>query len=243
MNLVIDQGNSSVKVALFEQDNLLKAGQWEHWSPDSFYNWLEGNLPDAVILSSVQKTDEYLNQFLNDTFCVFYQLTYKFPVPLKIDYQSPETLGMDRIAAAVGAWQQQPNRNLLIIDIGTAITIDYVSPSGIYRGGNISPGPELRFKALHQFTGQLPLIEEEGETPLLGFDTATAIRSGVMNGIERELNSYIEEFQKNEPVFTFLTGGYAFYFESKLKNTIFADENLVLKGLNAIIQYNQRKNK
>ncbi|MDR0546582.1 MAG: type III pantothenate kinase [Dysgonamonadaceae bacterium] len=240
MNLVVDQGNSSAKVALFEQDTLLKTECFPVLSPEVLQTWLGTFHPDAAILSSVKKEENDFNTFLRQFFPVFYELSYQSALPLQIDYCSPQTLGTDRIAAAVGANYLQPKRNLLIIDVGTAITIDFVSASGVYRGGNISPGPELRFKALHQFTGKLPLVEDEGETPALGFDTATAIRSGVMNGIARELDSYIEEFQKNEQVFSFLTGGYAFYFESKLKNTIFADENLVSKGLNAIIHFNEK---
>ncbi|GHV23956.1 hypothetical protein FACS189428_7920 [Clostridia bacterium] len=167
----------------------------------------------------------------------FYELNPQLPVPLTIDYKTPQTLGMDRIAAAVGAVAQQPGAHLLVIDIGTAITLDFVTAAGVYKGGNISPGPELRFKALHHFTNRLPLINEEGNLPVWGYDTSTAIRSGVIGGIVRELDSYIAEYKKNDTILTFLTGGYAFYFESKLKNATFADGNLVLRGLNEILNY------
>jgi type III pantothenate kinase len=145
---------------------------------------------------------------------------------------------MDRVAAAVGAAAQAPGKNLLVIDIGTAITTDFVTADGIYRGGNISPGPELRFRALHQFTEKLPLVEAEGDVPPLGYDTQTAIRAGVIGGTVRELDSLIDEYRQKHGVLTFLTGGWAFYFESKLKSPIFADGNLVLQGLNEILNYN-----
>ena len=240
MNLVIDIGNSFAKVALFEQDKLVKTILREQVSFDLIRDCIKHNSPDAVILSSVKKEDILLYEFLYDTFPVFYHLTHKLPVPLKIDYRTPKTLGMDRLAAAIGASIEKPGMNLLIIDIGTAITIDFVGSDGVYRGGNISPGPNLRFQSLYRCTKKLPLVDKQGEIPSLGHDTLTAIRSGVINGIVRELDSYIDEYKKNAKVFTFLTGGNTFYFESKLKNAIFADENLVLKGLNEIIRYNER---
>jgi len=240
MNLVIDIGNSSAKLALFEQDKLVKTIQKEQVSYELIRSCLNDNSPDAVIMSSVKKEDVVLYQFLYDTFPVFYHLTYKLPMPLKIDYRTPKTLGMDRVASAIGASLEKPNTDLLIIDIGTAITIDFVSADGIYRGGNISPGPDMRFQSLYRFSGKLPLVDEQGEVPSMGYDTTTAIRAGVINGIVRELDSYIADYKKNAKVFTFLTGGYAFYFASKLKNAIFADENLVFKGLNEIIRYNER---
>jgi type III pantothenate kinase len=236
MNLLIDQGNSAAKVALSEGDALVKVFYIEALTEAFLLDIIQKYNPRSAILCSVKdpasqalKSLQSLNPFLT--------LTPRTPLPLAIDYQTPQTLGMDRVAAAIGAAARQPATNLLVIDIGTAITIDYVSAQGIYHGGNISPGVELRFKALHQFTDRLPLIGEAGDTPPLGYDTATAIRSGVVQGIARELDSYIAEYKKNQAISTFLTGGYAFYFESKLKNPTFADENLVLKGLNEILKH------
>ncbi|GHT77827.1 type III pantothenate kinase [Bacteroidia bacterium] len=237
MNLIIDRGNSAVKIALFENNQLVENGQWETLPVEHLQDLFDKYPLKKGILSSVGQIDKEVYAFLSGRLPVFYELNNRLPVPLTIDYRTPETLGMDRIAAAVGAFVQQPNENLLIIDIGTAITFDLVAKGGIYSGGNISPGPALRFKALHQFTNRLPLIAEEGEIPAMGYDTETAIRAGVIQGIVREIDSYIKEYQKNQTVFAFLTGGYAFYFESKLKNSIFADENLVLKGLNEILNY------
>ncbi|MDR2682882.1 MAG: type III pantothenate kinase [Dysgonamonadaceae bacterium] len=237
MNLIIDQGNSAAKVALSDGNALVKVFHTETLTEAFLSEVMQAYPPQAGILCSVRDLE------WADRFCAsnaFYRLDYRLPVPLTIAYQTPQTLGMDRVAAAVGAAAQKPATGLLVIDVGTAITIDLVTADGIYRGGNISPGVELRFKALHRFTGRLPWVDERGETPPLGYDTETAIRSGVMEGIVRELDSYIDEYKKNQDISTFLTGGHAFYFESRLKNAIFADENLVLKGLNEILKYQQK---
>ena len=237
MNLIIDQGNSTVKIALFNGGFLVKIFQHESLSIDFLQDLFQTYSIKRGILSSVGHINKEVYALLSDKLPIFYELNNQLPLPLNIDYQAPQTLGMDRVAAAVGASIQQPSANLLVIDIGTAITIDFVALGGIFKGGNISPGPAMRFKALHQFTNRLPLIDEKGDTPALGYDTETAIRSGVMQGIVLEINSYVEEYRKKYDVFTFLTGGYTFYFESRLKNSIFADENLVLKGLNKILDY------
>jgi type III pantothenate kinase len=240
MNIIIDQGNSAAKVALFDRDVLVKNIQADVLSQADLQLIIQEFHPQAGILCTVKQLDASIFAFLSGHIPAFYKLTHQLPLPLTMDYQTPQTLGMDRVAAAVGAASQQPGANLLVIDIGTAITLDFVTAGGVYKGGNISPGPELRFKALHHFTNRLPLINEQGDLPALGYDTPTAIRSGVIEGIVRELDSYIEEYKKNENILAFLTGGYAFYFESKLKNTIFADGNLVLKGLNEILNYQQK---
>lgn len=235
MNLIIDQGNTKNKIALFDGGRLIRIFQTAGLNEAVLRPVIEKFRPQAGILCTVTKEDSAVNVFLSDALPAFYEMNHRLPLPLAIDYRTPQTLGMDRIAAAAGARKQKPGTNLLIIDVGTAITFDFVTSKGVYKGGNISPGPNLRFKALHQFTGKLPLINESGDTPALGYDTETAIRSGVMGGIVRELDAYIMEYEKSHNVFTFLTGGYAFYFESKLKSAIFADGNLVLKGLNEIL--------
>ncbi|MDR1527544.1 MAG: type III pantothenate kinase [Dysgonamonadaceae bacterium] len=237
MNLIIDQGNSAAKVALFDGNTLVKVFHEEALTEVFLWSIVQEFRPEAGIFCSVKDVTDYQSFKLLKS---FYRLDYRLPLPLTIDYQTPQTLGMDRVAAAVGAAAQKPATHLLVIDIGTAMTIDYVTADGVYKGGNISPGVELRFKALHRFTGRLPLMDEQGEIPPLGYDTETAIRSGVIAGIVRELDSYIDEYKKNQDISAFLTGGYAFYFESKLKNAIFADENLVLKGLNEILKYQQQ---
>ena len=159
------------------------------------------------------------------------------PTPLTIKYRTPGTLGSDRLAAAVGAWDKTPEHNLLVIDSGSAITFDFVDRNGNYHGGNIAPGIRMRLKALHDYTACLPTVDKEGDTPSIGYDTETAIRSGVIRGICHEIEGYIGEFkEKYGDVFVFLTGGDEKTLINHIKSRIFADKYLVAKGLNRILQ-------
>ncbi len=239
VNLIIEQGNTSSKVAVY--DNMR---QEAFFSFEKLDETIIAPLFDQFpltrgIFSTVIDQDETLLRFLKDRLPYLIRLDETVPLPIKIAYRTPATLGRDRIAAAVGSYYLQPGRNLLVIDAGTAITYDIVEASGIYKGGNISPGLTTRFRALHQFTKKLPLLSEEGDTPLIGTDTETAIRSGVVHGIVFEMDHYIDTFRQKYPdLLVFLTGGHSFYFERRLKNSIFADINLVLTGLNRILEYN-----
>ncbi len=194
--------------------------------------------PSQGIFSSVADVNPDIIAFLNEKLNRFIILDDKTPVPITIQYKTPQTLGRDRIASAVAAYIKYPDRNLLVIDAGTAITYDLIQAGGIYSGGNISPGMTIRFKALNNYTKRLPMLDENGDTPELGYDTETAIRSGVVEGVLKEINAYIDEFRIKYPdLLVFLTGGHSFYFETKLKKSIFADGNLVLNGLNEILNY------
>ena len=160
-------------------------------------------------------------------------------LPIRIGYETPHTLGRDRIAAVVGAQSLRPGSNILVIDAGTAITYELLEASGLYVGGNISPGMTTRFRALHHFTQKLPLVSEPEEVLLVGVSTESAIQAGVVNGIVLEMDGYIDLLRLKYPgLLVFLTGGHSFYFERRLKNRIFADINLVLIGLNRILEYN-----
>ena len=147
-------------------------------------------------------------------------------------YKTPETLGMDRLAAVVGANYLSPGRNLLVVDAGTALTYEFIDAEGNYWGGNISPGIYTRFKTLNACCDKLPLIERKGETPEFGFDTETAIRAGVIRGIEFEIIGYITLLQKKYPdLLVFLTGGDKFSFDTNLKSIIFADRFLFKQNI------------
>lgn len=164
------------------------------------------------------------------------------PLPVENLYETPQTLGYDRIAAAVGANERFPGRDILVVDAGTCITYEFIDAAGRYHGGNISPGLQMRFKALHGFTGRLPMVEAEGRRLSLGKDTETAIRAGVWKGIEYEISGYIMDLKHKYPeLLVFLTGGDEFSFDTNLKSIIFADRFLVLKGLNRILNYNNEK--
>lgn len=191
------------------------------------------------IFSTVIDKDDELVAFLESKLEKFVFLDEKVPLPITVCYHTPETLGRDRLAAAVGANYLQPGKDILVIDAGTAITYDVVEAAGIYRGGNISPGMTTRFKALNHFTRKLPLVQEKEDIPLIGTDTESAIQAGVVNGIVCEMDGCIEKLRLKYPnLLVFLTGGHSFYFERRLKNSIFADINLVLTGLNRILEYN-----
>ena len=191
------------------------------------------------IFSTVIDTDDEVIAYLKSKLEHFVFLDETVPLPITVQYRTPKTLGRDRLAAAVGANFLQPGTDLLVIDAGTAITYELVEASGTFMGGNISPRLTTRFRALNHFTKKLPLVVEQDEIPLIGTDTETAIQAGVVNGIVYEMDGYIEMLRLKYPnLLVFLTGGHSFYFERRLKNSIFADINLVLTGLNRILEYN-----
>ncbi len=168
------------------------------------------------------------------------RLTHKTAIPIRNAYLTPQTLGMDRIAAAVGAWSMKPGNNILVVDAGTAITLDLISSDGVYRGGNIAPGINLRLRALHEYTGALPLVGADGDTPAFGYNTQTAVRSGVVQGVRNELLGYIESLKLEYPsLLIFLTGGDTDFFDIRGKKTIFAVSDLVFRGMARILELNE----
>jgi type III pantothenate kinase len=240
MNLVIDIGNSRTKFSLFNPSGMMLTVADNNFGPQSI-EMLRNEYPglNKVILSATGIYPAELKIALEEGFEIFIELNENTPIPLKNGYKTPATLGNDRLAAAVGANLIYPGTNILIIDAGTAITFDLVSEAGEYLGGNISPGLEMRFKALHNFTGKLPLISSNDSYPFWGDTTHNAILAGVQNGILFEIDAYIGHFKKfykkNEVIFT---GGDVNFFESKLKNSFFVHSNLVATGLNRILEYN-----
>lgn len=239
MNLVIDQGNSLCKLAVFdEHDTMVYASSIPVLTPVELSN-VKGSYPiHACLISSVVPENKTVTSWLGENMPGYVTFTAKTPTPLKIGYNSPNTLGLDRLAAAVGSWHMQPGRTLLIIDMGTAITYDVVSRNGVFLGGNIAPGVRLRLQSLHDHTGRLPAVEPRHSFDAFGTDTETAIRAGVMQGIVHEVNGYLQQYSTRYPdLFTFLTGGDSLYFAENLKSGIFVSKNLVLTGLNAILNH------
>ena len=243
MNLVIDIGNSRTKIALFNQHDLMFNVPIEQLTPDHV-TMLKAEYAqlDKAILSTVKPYDEELKKSLTENFDQFIELDQHTPIPIENLYETPETLGKDRLAAAIGANELFPDQNLLIIDAGTAITYDLVSETNQFLGGNISPGLEMRFKALNQFTGSLPLLKASNEYPLFGKNTSDAIRSGVQNGIAYEISRTIEilntEYHNLQVI---MTGGDSNFFDKKLNYSIFVHFNLTLIGLNRILEHNAKK--
>ena len=239
MNLIIDIGNTSAKLAVFEKGDMkdmLRCSNRSLQGVETFCSRYP--IQKGIISSVVSLTDEISHTIHALPFPIM-EFTYQTPIPIKNLYKTPETLGMDRLAAVIAVQAMKPSCPILVIDAGTCITYDFIDEFGNYQGGNISPGVDMRFNALHHFTSKLPKVSPEGETPHYGQTTETAIRAGVMRGIEFEIEGYIRQLQKKyPPLFVFLTGGNGFSFDTNLKSTIFADGLLVLKGLNRILEYN-----
>lgn len=241
MNLIIDVGNSVAKIAVFDGNALKEVFRQSNTSLDGLAEICNKYPVERGILASVVALGENVRRQLEETNLKWLCLDEHTRVPIVNLYKSPQTLGADRLAAVVGASMRFPGRDILVVDAGTALTYDFIDASGQYHGGNISPGLQMRFKALNRFTGRLPLVSEEGAIPAMGYDTETAIRAGVMKGIEFEINGYITALKKIYPgLLVFLTGGDEFSFDTKLKSIIFADRFLVLKGLNRILSYNDK---
>lgn len=243
MNLIIDIGTSFIKTAVIHKQEIL----FKETIPGISVGYLSSIIRDFpqlkhAILSSVRKKDQPLLNYLYKEFDRFIELTAETPIPLKNLYKSPTTLGYDRLAASVGANNIFPGSNVLVIDVGSAITIDFVNDKNEYAGGNISPGMSMRFKALNEYTTNLPLEKPQEYSEFLGSGTSGAIVNGVQNGIIYELEGYISRLTKTiKNLRVILTGGDADFFANKLKNSIFVDLNLTLKGLHKILEYNIEK--
>ena len=243
-NLIIDIGNTRTKIALFNQHDLMFNVPIEQLTVDHL-KMLKDEHPQLTqaILSSVKPVDDEIIKYLSENFYPFIELDHLTELPIENLYETPETLGKDRLAAAVGANELFPDQNLLIIDAGTAITYDLVSEKNQFVGGNISPGLQMRFKALNHFTGKLPLVSYSDEFQTIGKNTTDAIRAGVQNGILYEIAQTIELFNKNyQNLQIVMTGGDSIFFDKKLNYSIFVHFNITLIGLNRILEHNAKKN-
>ena len=240
MNLAIDIGNSNIKIGSFDRGEMNPTVIETNHS--DLNNVVEDLQPARIIVSSVSGS-------VNNSsfpFVAKYSaliLDYKTPVPFDISYETPETLGVDRLAAAAGAQVLNPDGVSMIIDVGTCITYDLLDAESIFQGGIISPGIHLRFKSMNDYTGNLPLISIEEPVPdlqTLGRTTRQAMISGVLNGIKGEMDSLIESYRQLFPdLKVIMCGGDAKFFESSLKEAIFVAPELVLLGLNRILEYNE----
>ncbi len=241
MNLTVDQGNTRLKAGIFSGTELQKVILDP--SLDELRDLLKETNIEAAIISSVRQEIEALKDLLRPVSMVF-ELTPTLDVPVKNLYRSPQTLGMDRLAAVVGANELYPQEHCLVIDAGTSITYDLIDDQGIYRGGGISPGLHLRFKALNDHTSKLPLIEiKDADVALIGNDTQSSIRSGVLHGTTAEIEGIIRRYeQKFSNLKVLLCGGDAAFFESMLKASIFVVPHLVLIGLNSILMHHAKGN-
>lgn len=244
MNLTVDIGNSRLKLSVFDDDREYASFVFD----DSYKENVDAVLTkypiDAAILSSVASYDTELVEWMRSRIAVVIDLCYETPVPIKNDYLTPKTLGMDRLAAVVGARHIKPDVPLLVIDAGSAITYDFMSADGCYKGGNIAPGAVMRLRALHDYTERLPIVDlYSPDCPtLIGNTTKSAILGGVVNGIIYEIEGYVASLREgNSNLTIFLTGGDSIFFEKQIKSSIFVVSNLTAVGLNDILNYNLKK--
>jgi len=241
MNLIVDIGNTATKLAVFNSNDIVHTEVVTGMASPEHVQAVLDQYPDISkgIIASVVRADHALRTFVQNRLFLL-TLSHQTATPVANKYESPTTLGLDRLAAVAGAQATFPQKDALVIDMGTCITYDLLLASGEYFGGSISPGLNIRFKSVNTFTSKLPLVERENEFTLIGTTTETAIRSGVQNGIVAEVDGVIEEYKRLYPgLRVLLTGGDGSFFEKELKSSIFADPNLVLRGLNAILEFNE----
>ena len=251
MNLCIDQGNSRTKVALMnDEGKMIHHFIYKSFSSNDVERLFDLYEITDSIISSVINIEPAVVNSLNRRSRHFVLFDHNTPVPIRNGYNTPETLGQDRLAAAVGANTICPNENLLIIDVGSAITYDFVSAEGEYIGGNIAPGLKMRFEALQRMTKKLPLVDvDENELiPLFGKNTRDAIAAGVVRGVAYEVKGYMRTLHEKTPHFqTFLTGGHAPYVLNNVRSSrtekrdIRFEKYLVMMGLNEILIYNKKQ--
>lgn len=236
--LCFDFGNTRLKYAIFKKSRLEAEAVLADDTVQSIEEVLNRYKPDKSILSSVVHHNEAIEELLAGK-TKFHKLSHLTKLPFTTPVGSPETIGADRLALAAACVQFFPGYNNLVIGLGTCITYNFINKYHEFLGGGISPGMEMRFKSLSTFTARLPLIKEDWNFPLTGYDTATNILSGVITGMLYEIDGFINEYSKRYSNFNvLLTGGNAARFVPHIKKQIFADPNLIFKGLYAISEYN-----
>ena len=240
MNLIVDIGNTSTKLAVFEDNIKLSQSRISELRCEELEKELRGIKAQKAIVSSVNEIPPFLFELFLSNIPFVHILSHKSSLPFKIEYDTPETLGPDRIAAVAGAFNMFTGGEVLVIDAGTALTFDFLSANN-YKGGNISPGLTMRFKALNKFTGRLPLVSPAQSFTFPGQNTTDAILAGVITGITYEINEYIRTFENKHTDFHIvLTGGDSEYLKDKIDYQIIYMPDIVIDGLNYILEYNAK---
>lgn len=238
VHFCLDFGNTRKKIGYFQGEKLINEIVLREDYVAHISELLERHQPASAILSSVVNHDEALENLLKEK-TKFVLLDHTTPLPFLNAYGSPATLGNDRLALVAGLREFYPNKNGLVISIGTCITYNFLAANNTFRGGAISPGLHMRLKSMHEFTDQLPLVTDQGYDAILGFDTETSLRSGAANGMAAEIDGMIERYaDEYGEINAVLTGGDTRYFARRLKKEIFADQYFTLKGLYAILIHN-----
>lgn len=238
MNLAIDIGNTRAKFGFFKGSELKSSMIMEEWDTTKVYGLLTSDTK-IIISKTSDRYDHYING-LKASFDVI-ELDHKTPLPIAIDYKTPETLGRDRIAGVIGARSMFMDEPCLVIDAGTCITYDVIDKKGVYRGGQIAPGLHMRLKAMHQFTDKLPLLEWNGDFEMIGKSTSECMISGAILGTINEMKGFINDYNKAfDSINIVITGGDNQFFVLYMKTEILAVPSLVLQGLNEILNFNER---
>ncbi len=238
MNMVLDIGNTRTKVGIYNQRQEIRIIQYEHLTGKDLEGLIKFNKVSHTIVGATGDLSLELKDILVKTSSTIF-LDAETSIPIKNLYKTPETLGNDRLASAVAAARLHDGKNVLIIDAGTCITYDFLNAHAQYLGGSISPGIEMRFKALDTFTDKLPLVRRSEKFFMTGRNTNESILSGVLQGTLSEVENRIGQWKSaHSDLVVLLTGGDFGFFETHLKSQIFAVPNLVLKGLNEILEHN-----
>lgn len=236
--LCLDFGNTRLKYAVFDHDRLIDTAVLTDGGPETMRALLDRHQPEKAILSSVIRHDPDTETLLTER-CAFHRLSHMTKLPLTVPVGKPEEMGADRLALAAAAVHFFPGKNNLVIGLGTAITYNFINQYNQFIGGAISPGMEMRFKSLRDYTALLPLVTKAWDFPLVGYDTRTNILSGVIMGMAKEVDGMIDAHaEKYDNFNAVLTGGDNGYFAGLLKNRIFADSDFLFKGLYAISETN-----
>jgi type III pantothenate kinase len=236
--LCLDFGNTRMKAAIFENGHLTHTFVLNSEGIQQIESIIKDHQPEKSILSSVIHHDSAINDLLQSK-TSFHLLNHLTKLNFTVPVGKPETVGADRLALSAAVVHFYPGKNNLVVGLGSCITYNFINKYNQFLGGSISPGLEMRFRAMHEQTALLPLIEKDWNFPLIGYDTKTNLLSGVIMGMAKEIEGIVEEYEKKYSNFNVvLTGGDCTYFERLLKKKIFADPNLLYKGLYAISETN-----
>ncbi len=236
--LCLDFGNTRLKAALFDDDVLTEEISLLNDDVSTLETIINNYQPQKSILSSVINHNENIEHLLNVR-TQFHKLSHQTKINFTTPVGKPETIGADRLALCAAAVHFYPHKNNLVVGLGSCITYNFINQNHEFLGGSISPGMEMRFKALHTFTAKLPIVNKDWNFPLLGFDTKTNIQSGILAGMGFEIQGFIQAYEEKYGNFNVvLTGGDSAYFARRLKNKIFADANFLFKGLYALSEIN-----
>ncbi len=240
MNLVLDIGNSLLKAGIFKNNNLINYCEFNQDYYLNIKSILDKNPITHSIVANVTESKNKLIELLSKkTNLIKFDSSLK--VPFKNCYQTKNTLGKDRIALVSNASKEYPKENVLLIDLGSCITFDFLNNKNEYIGGSISPGLRMRYRSLNNFTANLPLIDPKEIDCFIGKNTEDSIHSGIINGIISELNSTVDKYKsKYKEIRIILTGGDSKFLFKKIKNGIFANQKFLIFGLNFLIELNKK---